>query len=85
MNDNTLTRSRTVRLSSSTDRLLLAEAARLKKNVSDLIREKIEANLGQHKTAAARILEIAGMPRRRDHADEFKKAFRASYTRRHQP
>jgi hypothetical protein len=76
-------RPRSVRLTRKTDSLLEAEAARQKKTVSELIREKVEGNLTEEMTASEMILGFANHPPRKRITSARREAFRKAYLERH--
>ena len=78
-----LARPRSIRFTRQTDSLLEAEAARHGKTVSELVREKLEANLGETKTAGDILLEMASHPPRKCAKSNDREAFRKSYGERH--
>ena len=76
-------RPRSVRLTRKTDSLLEAEAARQKKTVSELIREKVEGNLTEEMTASDMLFEFAKRPPRKRIKSPQREAFRKAYLERH--
>jgi hypothetical protein len=76
-------RPRSVRLTRKMDGLLEAEAARQKKTVSELIREKLETNLSEHETASDMILKFAGRAPQKRIKSPRRTAFRKAYLERH--